>query len=195
MTSYHLSHWVYSKYRTTTIFAVLIVLWSQANHTNPLNIANKPILYFRAASRMGENRRPSVRSVLCRVSVSNLKSVSQIFHLPVFQRLNIYFPYHLVFLPSVCLSHINRKTQYENPVVEGRRRKILEQQQPQQPQPQPPEGERYIRGSFPALARHHFFLSSCLWVHVLLVRPVLSRDWARLLFFLSVGFNTVRVKF
>lgn len=59
---------------------------------------------------------------------------------------------------SVSLSHINRKTQYENPVVEARRRKILEQQQ----QPQPPEGERYIRGSFPALARHHFFLSLCL---------------------------------
>nr|XP_019951501.1 PREDICTED: membrane-associated guanylate kinase, WW and PDZ domain-containing protein 1-like [Paralichthys olivaceus] len=51
------------------------------------------------------------------------------------------------------VDHINRKTQYENPVVEARRRKILEQQQPQQPQPQPPEGERYIRGSFPALAR------------------------------------------
>ncbi|XP_034445485.1 membrane-associated guanylate kinase, WW and PDZ domain-containing protein 1-like isoform X5 [Hippoglossus hippoglossus] len=45
------------------------------------------------------------------------------------------------------VDHINRKTQYENPVVEARRRKILEQQQPQQPQPQPqpPEGERYIR--------------------------------------------------
>ncbi|XP_013130558.1 membrane-associated guanylate kinase, WW and PDZ domain-containing protein 1 isoform X9 [Oreochromis niloticus] len=39
------------------------------------------------------------------------------------------------------VDHINRKTQYENPVVEARRRKILEQQQ----QPQPPEGERYIR--------------------------------------------------
>ncbi|XP_047426394.1 membrane-associated guanylate kinase, WW and PDZ domain-containing protein 1-like isoform X5 [Mugil cephalus] len=38
------------------------------------------------------------------------------------------------------VDHINRKTQYENPVVEARRRKILEQQQPQ-----PPEGERYIR--------------------------------------------------
>ncbi|XP_037334071.2 membrane-associated guanylate kinase, WW and PDZ domain-containing protein 1-like isoform X3 [Pungitius pungitius] len=39
------------------------------------------------------------------------------------------------------VDHINRKTQYENPVVEARRRKILEQQQPppQQPQPQPPE--------------------------------------------------------
>ncbi|XP_058499815.1 membrane-associated guanylate kinase, WW and PDZ domain-containing protein 1-like isoform X5 [Solea solea] len=35
------------------------------------------------------------------------------------------------------VDHINRKTQYENPVVEARRRKILEQQQP--PQPQPPE--------------------------------------------------------
>uniref|UniRef100_A0A3B3YHX7 Membrane associated guanylate kinase, WW and PDZ domain containing 1a n=1 Tax=Poecilia mexicana TaxID=48701 RepID=A0A3B3YHX7_9TELE len=32
-------------------------------------------------------------------------------------------------------------TQYENPVLEARRQKILEQQQP----PQPPEGERYIR--------------------------------------------------
>uniref|UniRef100_A0A8C7SNB2 Membrane associated guanylate kinase, WW and PDZ domain containing 1a n=1 Tax=Oncorhynchus mykiss TaxID=8022 RepID=A0A8C7SNB2_ONCMY len=45
----------------------------------------------------------------------------------------------------VCV-HINRKTQYENPIVEARRRMQLEQQQPQ-----PPEGERYIRGSFPAL--------------------------------------------
>ncbi|XP_074536863.1 membrane-associated guanylate kinase, WW and PDZ domain-containing protein 1-like isoform X4 [Halichoeres trimaculatus] len=40
------------------------------------------------------------------------------------------------------VDHINRKTQYENPVLEARRRKILEQQQQQ---PQPPEGERYIR--------------------------------------------------
>uniref|UniRef100_A0AAQ6ANC2 Membrane associated guanylate kinase, WW and PDZ domain containing 1b n=1 Tax=Amphiprion ocellaris TaxID=80972 RepID=A0AAQ6ANC2_AMPOC len=49
-----------------------------------------------------------------------------------------------------CL-HINRKTQYENPMLEAKRRRQLEQQQPQQPQPQsqqPPEGERYIRGSF-----------------------------------------------
>ncbi|XP_077579381.1 membrane-associated guanylate kinase, WW and PDZ domain-containing protein 1-like isoform X10 [Stigmatopora nigra] len=38
------------------------------------------------------------------------------------------------------VDHINRKTQYENPVVEARRRKILQEQQPQ-----PPEGERYIR--------------------------------------------------
>ncbi|XP_036959504.1 membrane-associated guanylate kinase, WW and PDZ domain-containing protein 1-like isoform X3 [Acanthopagrus latus] len=33
------------------------------------------------------------------------------------------------------VDHINRKTQYENPVLEARRRKILEQQQQQQPQP------------------------------------------------------------
>ncbi|XP_064779561.1 membrane-associated guanylate kinase, WW and PDZ domain-containing protein 1-like [Oncorhynchus masou masou] len=38
------------------------------------------------------------------------------------------------------VDHINRKTQYENPIVEARRRMQLEQQQPQ-----PPEGERYIR--------------------------------------------------
>ncbi|XP_077369993.1 membrane-associated guanylate kinase, WW and PDZ domain-containing protein 1-like isoform X4 [Festucalex cinctus] len=38
------------------------------------------------------------------------------------------------------VDHINRKTQYENPVVEARCRKILQEQQPQ-----PPEGERYIR--------------------------------------------------
>uniref|UniRef100_A0A8C7MG68 Membrane associated guanylate kinase, WW and PDZ domain containing 1b n=1 Tax=Oncorhynchus kisutch TaxID=8019 RepID=A0A8C7MG68_ONCKI len=41
------------------------------------------------------------------------------------------------------VDHINRKTQYENPIQEAKRRKQLEQQQP-------PEGERYIRGSFPA---------------------------------------------
>uniref|UniRef100_A0A671UMB1 Membrane-associated guanylate kinase, WW and PDZ domain-containing protein 1 n=1 Tax=Sparus aurata TaxID=8175 RepID=A0A671UMB1_SPAAU len=42
------------------------------------------------------------------------------------------------------VDHINRKTQYENPVLEAKRRRQLEQQ-PQQPQPQsqqPPEGER-----------------------------------------------------
>uniref|UniRef100_A0A3Q3BRF0 Membrane-associated guanylate kinase, WW and PDZ domain-containing protein 1 n=1 Tax=Haplochromis burtoni TaxID=8153 RepID=A0A3Q3BRF0_HAPBU len=46
------------------------------------------------------------------------------------------------------VDHINRKTQYENPVLEAKKRRQLEQQQPQQPQPQsqqPPEGERYIR--------------------------------------------------
>ncbi|KAL7408159.1 hypothetical protein ABVT39_019036 [Epinephelus coioides] len=40
------------------------------------------------------------------------------------------------------VDHINRKTQYENPVLEAKRRRQLEQQQPQQPQPQsqqPPE--------------------------------------------------------
>uniref|UniRef100_A0A8C2Z2J0 Membrane-associated guanylate kinase, WW and PDZ domain-containing protein 1 n=1 Tax=Cyclopterus lumpus TaxID=8103 RepID=A0A8C2Z2J0_CYCLU len=45
------------------------------------------------------------------------------------------------------VDHINRKTQYENPMLEAKRRRQLEQQ-PQQPQPQsqqPPEGERYIR--------------------------------------------------
>uniref|UniRef100_A0A6Q2Z3P1 Membrane-associated guanylate kinase, WW and PDZ domain-containing protein 1 n=1 Tax=Esox lucius TaxID=8010 RepID=A0A6Q2Z3P1_ESOLU len=39
------------------------------------------------------------------------------------------------------VDHINRKTQYENPILEAKRRKQVEQQQP-------PEGERYIRGSF-----------------------------------------------
>nr|XP_040058845.1 membrane-associated guanylate kinase, WW and PDZ domain-containing protein 1b isoform X3 [Gasterosteus aculeatus aculeatus] len=40
------------------------------------------------------------------------------------------------------VDHINRKTQYENPMLEAKRRRQLEQQQPQQPQPQsqqPPE--------------------------------------------------------
>uniref|UniRef100_A0A8C8DEH2 Membrane-associated guanylate kinase, WW and PDZ domain-containing protein 1 n=1 Tax=Oncorhynchus tshawytscha TaxID=74940 RepID=A0A8C8DEH2_ONCTS len=36
------------------------------------------------------------------------------------------------------VDHINRKTQYENPILEAKRLKQLEQQQP-------PEGERYIR--------------------------------------------------
>ncbi|XP_047204565.1 membrane-associated guanylate kinase, WW and PDZ domain-containing protein 1b isoform X5 [Girardinichthys multiradiatus] len=46
------------------------------------------------------------------------------------------------------VDHINRKTQYENPVLEAKRRRQLEQLPAQQPQPQsqqPPEGERYIR--------------------------------------------------
>ncbi|XP_054880721.1 membrane-associated guanylate kinase, WW and PDZ domain-containing protein 1b isoform X6 [Poeciliopsis prolifica] len=46
------------------------------------------------------------------------------------------------------VDHINRKTQYENPLLEAKRRRQLEQQPAQQPQPQsqqPPEGERYIR--------------------------------------------------
>lgn len=37
-------------------------------------------------------------------------------------------------LLSLISSHINRKTQYENPVLEAKRKKQLEQQQ------QPPEG-------------------------------------------------------
>ncbi|KAJ6668223.1 hypothetical protein lerEdw1_015600 [Lerista edwardsae] len=37
------------------------------------------------------------------------------------------------------VDHINRKTQYENPVLEAKRKKQLEQQQQQQPPPQPPE--------------------------------------------------------
>lgn len=40
-------------------------------------------------------------------------------------------------LSASCSSHINRKTQYENPVLEAKRKKQLEQQQQQQP---PPEG-------------------------------------------------------
>ncbi|XP_071349083.1 membrane-associated guanylate kinase, WW and PDZ domain-containing protein 1b isoform X3 [Trachinotus anak] len=43
------------------------------------------------------------------------------------------------------VDHINRKTQYENPVLEAKRRRQLEQQQPQPQSQQPPEGERYIR--------------------------------------------------
>ncbi|XP_065811125.1 membrane-associated guanylate kinase, WW and PDZ domain-containing protein 1b isoform X6 [Labrus bergylta] len=43
------------------------------------------------------------------------------------------------------VDHINRKTQYENPVLETKRRRQLEQQQPQPQSQQPPEGERYIR--------------------------------------------------
>ncbi|XP_077942268.1 membrane-associated guanylate kinase, WW and PDZ domain-containing protein 1-like [Gasterosteus aculeatus] len=42
------------------------------------------------------------------------------------------------------VDHINRKTQYENPVVEARRRKILEQQQQQQQQQQPQPPEEWI---------------------------------------------------
>lgn len=83
------------------------------------------------------------------------------------------FPRHTppYLCPSFLLpqSHINRKTQYENPMLEAKRRRQLEQQQPQQPQPQsqqPPEGERYIRGSFtsPHQGRHSFFFYSCVWL-------------------------------
>lgn len=72
--------------------------------------------------------------------------------------------------PSLLLltqSHINRKTQYENPVLEAKRRRQLEQQ-PQQPQPQsqqPPEGERYIRGWSPSPQPGPHFLSFLsMWV-------------------------------
>ncbi|KAM6928170.1 membrane-associated guanylate kinase, WW and PDZ domain-containing protein 1b isoform 1-T1 [Xenentodon cancila] len=43
------------------------------------------------------------------------------------------------------VDHINRKTQYENPLLEAKKRRQLEQQQPQPQSQQPPEGERYIR--------------------------------------------------
>lgn len=102
---------------------------------------------------------------------------------PVFYSYSLYVPYYsppLSFIPYVHpltppfttpKSHINRKTQYENPVLEAKRRRQLEQQQPQQPQPQsqqPPEGERYIRGSFtsPHQGRHFLSFYSCVcdWV-------------------------------
>ena len=72
--------------------------------------------------------------------------------------------------PPPFQSHINRRTQYENPVLEAKRRRQLEQQQPQQPQPQsqqPPEGERYIRGSFtsPRQGRHFLSFYSCVCLH------------------------------
>lgn len=76
----------------------------------------------------------------------------------------------LLFLPHVNLvpppppsqSHINRKTQYENPVLEAKRRRQLEQQ-PQPQSQQPPEGERYIRGSFTSPQGRHFLsFYSCL---------------------------------
>lgn len=80
-------------------------------------------------------------------------------------------------LCSLSQSHINRKTQYENPVLEAKRRRQLEQQQPQQPQQpqpqsqQPPEGERYIRGSFtsPHQGRHFLSFYSCVWLSCLCV--------------------------
>lgn len=70
----------------------------------------------------------------------------------------------LLSLPPPPKSHINRKTQYENPMLEvKRRRQLLEQQQPQPQSQQPPEGERYIRGSFtsPHQGRHFFSFYSC----------------------------------
>nr|XP_043880341.1 membrane-associated guanylate kinase, WW and PDZ domain-containing protein 1b isoform X7 [Solea senegalensis] len=43
------------------------------------------------------------------------------------------------------VDHINRKTQYEHPVLEAKKRRQLDQQPPQPQSQQPPEGERYIR--------------------------------------------------
>lgn len=68
------------------------------------------------------------------------------------------FPHSLSLSLCLCLpfSHINRKTQYENPVLEARRKKQVDIQQP-------PEGERYVRGSF------HFSSSLCFIVTVSIV--------------------------
>uniref|UniRef100_A0A673MNJ2 Membrane-associated guanylate kinase, WW and PDZ domain-containing protein 1 n=1 Tax=Sinocyclocheilus rhinocerous TaxID=307959 RepID=A0A673MNJ2_9TELE len=54
------------------------------------------------------------------------------------------------------VDHINRKTQYENPILEAKRKKQLEQSQPA-------EGEQYIQGSFQAqhAAIFFFFLNVC----------------------------------
>lgn len=77
-----------------------------------------------------------------------------------------FFSYFSMSIHSLLLpppkSHINRKTQYENPVLEAKRRRQLEQQQPQPQSQQPPEGERYIRGSFtsPHQGRHFLFFYS-----------------------------------
>uniref|UniRef100_A0A8D2M614 Membrane associated guanylate kinase, WW and PDZ domain containing 1 n=1 Tax=Zonotrichia albicollis TaxID=44394 RepID=A0A8D2M614_ZONAL len=54
-------------------------------------------------------------------------------------------------LSSIC-SHINRKTQYENPVLEAKRKKQLEQQQ------QPPEGWKEIKHS--CLPAYRFFFQT-----------------------------------
>lgn len=93
-------------------------------------------------------------------------------HVPLLSIPTFYFPINSPrcsssppYAPSLLLptqSHINRKTQYENPVLEAKRRRQLEQQQPQQPQPQsqqPPEGERYIRGWSPSPQPGPHFLS------------------------------------
>ncbi|KTG42105.1 hypothetical protein cypCar_00027011, partial [Cyprinus carpio] len=45
------------------------------------------------------------------------------------------------------VDHINRKTQYENPILEAKRKKQLEQSQPA-------EGERYIQGGKPFFTRN-----------------------------------------
>uniref|UniRef100_A0A3P8XPB9 Membrane-associated guanylate kinase, WW and PDZ domain-containing protein 1 n=1 Tax=Esox lucius TaxID=8010 RepID=A0A3P8XPB9_ESOLU len=71
------------------------------------------------------------------------------------------------------VDHINRKTQYENPILEAKRRKQVEQQQP-------PEGERYIRGSFLSPAGRHFFLSSWSLRPDLHWKPFFTRNPAEL---------------
>ncbi|XP_019736179.1 membrane-associated guanylate kinase, WW and PDZ domain-containing protein 1-like isoform X3 [Hippocampus comes] len=47
------------------------------------------------------------------------------------------------------VDHINRKTQYENPVLEAKRRRQVEQQQPQLPSQQPAEGRPPLPLSLP----------------------------------------------
>ena len=87
----------------------------------------------------------------------------------IFYRSPLLPPVNLV-LPS-SQSHINRKTQYENPVLEAKRRRQLEQNQPQPQSQQPPEGERYIQGSStsPCQGRHFLSFYSCLWMSCLYV--------------------------
>lgn len=104
-------------------------------------------------------------------------SCSTSWFLFLFLFLLIIFPaFHFLFLfldsfidLPLIQSHINRKTQYENPVLEAKRRRQLEQQQPQPQSQQPPEGERYIRGSFTSPDQGHHFLSfySCVWMSCL----------------------------
>ncbi|XP_026894983.1 membrane-associated guanylate kinase, WW and PDZ domain-containing protein 1 isoform X8 [Acinonyx jubatus] len=54
------------------------------------------------------------------------------------------------------VDHINRKTQYENPVLEAKRKKQLEQQQPQpQPQPQPEEWTEHHPCLVPPVTPNH----------------------------------------
>ncbi len=60
--------------------------------------------------------------------------LNHLYHLSVYFSLSPFSP------PP---SHINRKTQYENPILEAKRKKQLEQTQPA-------EGERYMQDSFQA---------------------------------------------
>lgn len=95
------------------------------------------------------------------------------------------------FLPQPSYSHINRKTQYENPVLEAKRRRQLEQQQPLPQSQQPPEGERYIRGSFtsPHQGRHFLSFYSCAWLRCLLhVSDVCV--WDCICLYTSSGYST-----